>query len=59
MSGPERFDAEAESLENDLASGNISVSEYNEQMRDLQREYTEAEADAMERAMEEVRENWR
>jgi hypothetical protein len=52
------YDKAEKQLEDDYAAGILSAEEYNEQMRDLQREYRDAADDAAQNAYDREMENW-
>ena len=56
MSGP--HEREEEQLERELSNGDISVKEYNEQMRDMQRSYREEAQEAAQNAYDNEMNNW-
>ncbi len=53
-----QFDREEDAINAALERGDITQKEYNQQMRDLARDYKEAAYEAGERAREEELERW-
>jgi hypothetical protein len=53
-----QYEREEEQLERELSNGDISVKEYNEQMRDMQRSYREEAQDAAQNAYDNELSNW-
>lgn len=53
-----QLDCEADALGESLASGEISNSEFNDRMRDLQRDARDAYEQDREDALEAVRDEW-
>ena len=53
-----QMEREEEALSNDLATGRISRADYNEAMRDLQREARDAYHEDREDAMRRVDDDW-
>lgn len=59
MSGPyEQLEREEEELERELALGNINNREYNEQLRELHRDYQQDAMNAADDAREREMDNW-
>lgn len=46
------YDRELETLDRDLANGTLTQTEYNQSLRDLEREYAESAREAAENAAE-------
>jgi hypothetical protein len=53
-----QFDREVEQLENDLQCGNITLSEYNKELRDMQRCYRSQAEEAAQEAYDNVIDNY-
>jgi len=53
-----QFEREEQFLEDQLANGEITNSEFNEEMRELQRDYTMAAEEAAQGAYNREMENW-
>ena len=49
---------EEENLQEQLANGEIDIKEYNEQMRELRRDYRTAAEEASQRAYDDEMERW-
>lgn len=58
MSIESQFKKEEQSIEDDLANGVISDQEYNDQMRELQRDYCAAAEESAQRAYDDEMINW-
>ena len=52
------IEREEEILEEELARGDISLDEFNKEMRELQRSYRAAAEEAAERAYDDEMERW-
>lgn len=55
---PTQYELEEQQLEDDLNNGDISVGEYNSQMRDMQRSYREEAREAAEEAYDNEMSQW-
>lgn len=53
-----QYEREEAQLERELSNGYISVKDYNEQMRDMQRSYREEAMDAAQDAYDNELRNW-
>ena len=53
-----QFDLEVEQLEEDLACGNISLEDYNRQLRTMERDYRAEAQEAAEQAYDNEMERW-
>jgi len=58
MSIDSQFEREEQSIEDDLSNGIISDQEYNDQMRELQRDYCAAAEDSAQQAYDNEMNNW-
>jgi hypothetical protein len=58
MSAERQIEREERALEQQLASGEISLQEYNAEMRELQRDYQAAAEEAARDAYNRELENW-
>lgn len=58
MSIESQFEREEQSIEDDLANGIISQQEYNNQMRELQRDYRAEAEDSAQQAYDNEMQNW-
>ena len=52
------FEREVELLENDLESGAISTKEFNQEMRELERDYRDAAQESAEQAFQDEFNRW-
>jgi hypothetical protein len=58
MSAQSQFDREEDDIQRRYAAGEITLAQYNEEMRDLQRDYRAAAEEAIQEAADRERQNW-
>jgi hypothetical protein len=58
MSAQSQFDREEQDIEKRYADGQLTLAEYNAEMRELQLSYQQAAEEAIRDAADRERENW-
>lgn len=54
----DQFDTEVESLETDLANGDITLKEYSSSLRELEKDYSGAAQEAAQEAYDNEMDRW-